>query len=94
MLMRLQSRIMVNISVGSGYSQTMLPYKCKDGKLKDMPVYEYLDRLIDDTMDRLMNITSGIWPILSKYVHTFDDFRYNRNNKIFREFVRKLIRER
>jgi hypothetical protein len=33
MLMKLQSRIMVNISVGRGVAQTTLPYKCKDGQI-------------------------------------------------------------
>ena len=42
----LQSRIIINISVGMGYSKTMLDYEQADGKIVNIDLADYLDRLI------------------------------------------------
>lgn len=53
MTLRLQSRIIINVSVGVGYSDVHLEYEQPNGKSINIELSEYLDKLIIDTVHRM-----------------------------------------
>jgi len=76
--LKLQSRIIINVSVGTGYSQIDLDYEAAEG-IKKMSLAVFLDRLIKDSLDRTMTANHALFPSLIWAIYTPRDFRYRRN---------------
>ena len=90
----LQSRIIINISVGMGYSKTMLDYEQADGKTVNIDLADYLDRLITDTITRLFTPHNLLFPLFVWAIYSPTDYRYNRNVQRYRDLIQRMINER
>ena len=50
----LQGRIIVNIAVGPGQADTMIPYENEDGTMIELTVPNCVNRVTDDSVKRMM----------------------------------------
>jgi hypothetical protein len=91
--MRLQSKIIINISVGKAYANLQLDYETKSG-VKRVDLTEYLDQLIIDTTHRMFAPQNLVLPLLIWAVYIPSDWRYYRNVQRFRATIQQIINER
>jgi len=85
--LQVQAAIIVNVSVGQGYSNTTIPYEQENGSLKQMPISDSITTLFADTIKRVYQVHHLINPSLIKYAYMPSDWRYDRNVKSFRTVI-------
>jgi hypothetical protein len=76
--LKLQSRIIVNVSVGMGYSKIDLDYETAEG-VQRMNLAEFLDKLIIDSVHRMFAAHNLLFPSFIWAIYAPRDFRYRRN---------------
>jgi len=85
--MRLQSMIIINVSVGTAYADTVLEYENKDGTVECLSLPDYLDRIIVEQCMRFADAHNILFPLFM-WVYWFpSDWRLGRNNKRFRNKI-------
>lgn len=84
--MKLQSKIIVSISVGTSYANTKLDYETATG-IKSVDLTEYLDQLIIDTVHRMFAPHNLFFPLFIWAIYMPADWRYARNVKRFRDQI-------
>lgn len=83
----LQSQIIINISVGTAYSATMVEQEDKAGKLKMIGLATALDELIQESVDRIFRLHHIMAPRLIKFNYMPSDWLYARNVLKFRSVL-------
>lgn len=90
----LQSRIIVTVSVGEGYSQKMIDFENQDGSFVKLGLSEYLDRLITFTIGRCFLFVNLLVRELTPYALQSSDRLYCRNVMRFRQVIQEMINDR
>jgi cytochrome P450 len=71
----------------------VLDYETAQG-VKKLPLAEYLDKLIIDTVHRMFAPHNLIFPLFIWTTYMPQDFRYKRNIQRFRDELQRMIDER
>lgn len=90
----LQQRIIINVSVGPGFSEKIIDYECEDGKIIKRPIYNVIYDVIQQTCCRADQFLFLIFPELTGYAITSKDRRCQRNIQTLRGELRQIIKER
>lgn len=91
--MHLQSKIIINVSVGTAYADATLDYETEKG-VETMLLPNYLDQLIKDNVFKGLKLHNLMFPLLCWITWAPTDWRLGRNIKRFRNMVQKIINER
>jgi len=91
--MKLQSKIIINVSVGTAYADTKLDYEGPNG-VESLFLPNYLDRMITDGCMRIFSVTNILFPLFVWSTWSPSDWRYARNTARFRKEIQKIIDER
>jgi hypothetical protein len=87
MTLKIFSSIIVNVSVGMGYSQTIIDYENANGSIQKLTIAEFMEHLIADTLSRMLDLNNLLFPLLVWMTYLPSDWRYARNNQRLRNFV-------
>lgn len=90
----LQQRIIINVSVGPGFSERFIDFEDEKGNVAKRPITQVIFDLIIDTCSRSEQFLFLIFPELTKYAITARDRRALRNIQILRREVRNIIVEK
>ena len=91
--MELQSKIIINVSVGTAYSDIKLDYEGANG-VESLLMPNYLDRLITDSCLRIFNLPNLLFPLFVWSTALPFDWRYGRNVARLRKEIQRIIDER
>jgi len=91
---KLQSKIIINVTVGTAYADCKIEYENKDGGRQMMDLAEFLDQLIIDTVHRMFAPHNILFPNFIWATYMPQDWRYARNVKKFRTEISRIIQER
>lgn len=80
----LQQRIIINVSVGPGFSDRVIDFECKDGKVVKSPINVVIYVIILNTLSRHDQLLFVILPFLTQYAITPRDRRDQRNVQTLR----------
>ena len=94
MTLSLQSKIIINISVGIKHASDTVQYEEADGTVSDIPLALALDSLITENIKRTVKPIHLIFPEFSGYNWWPSDWRHIRNIRSFRAALQKIIDER
>jgi len=78
-IQKLQSLIIIKLLFGEEISKVMLPFELPDGSMKQIPIYEMLGEMTNQTSVRTFNLLFIIVPELIGFTLTKSDRLYYRN---------------
>ena len=84
--MKLQCKIIINVSVGTAYADIKLDYEGPNGK-ESLFMPNYLDRMITDCCLRIFSVPSILFPLFVWSTSMPYDWRYARNVARFRKEI-------
>jgi len=84
--MKLQSKIIINVSVGTAYADIKLDYEGPNGK-ESLYMPNYLDRMITDGCIRIFSVPNILFPLFVWSTSMPNDWRYARNVARFRKEI-------
>jgi hypothetical protein len=76
---KLQSAIIVNVSVGRGYSNTLIENEMDDGTVHSLTLADCIDKLFTIAIKRGINVNNILFPRFTTWHYTPYDRRYARN---------------
>lgn len=92
--MSLQSRIIVNILVGKGYSQRKVRWENDDGSFSEKSIAEAISIVVSQAMLRTQLPVNLLFPELITYFIHASDRRYKRNTDSVRAVFQGIIDDR
>lgn len=84
---RLLSKIIINVSVGTAYSDTMIDYESPTG-LEKIPLPDQLDVVVRDACSRLFAGQHLLFPLFCWANYVPSDLRFGRNVAKFRDVIK------
>jgi hypothetical protein len=93
-MVQIQSAIIINVSVGTGYSDILIPYENKDGSFDQIGLSDYIIRLLTATIIRSYSPHHLMFPLFIKWAYLPSDWLYVRNVDRFRSEIQKIIDDR
>lgn len=90
----LQSSIIVNCSVGTGYAKQLVEVENDDGSISQISLQESMTRIQKFCFKRGLLPLNLMFPELRPYHIQLNDRRYARNCDRFNNFIQKIIDER
>ena len=77
--LQLQSSIIINVSVGTGYSGLKIDYKNDDGTLEKLSMGDYIPRVFSESFHRFFSVNNLLFHRFTRSIYMPSDFRYKRN---------------
>ncbi len=90
----LQQRIIINVSVGPGFSDRVIDFECKYGKVVKSPIHVVIYDIILNTLSRHDQLLFVILPFLTQYAITPRDRRDQRMSRLYVASYKRLLRRR
>lgn len=82
--LKLQSAIIINISVGTANSDVQLDYENDDGTIDRISLTGVMSRLFSFTVNRIFHLHNIMFPQFIGCAYMPSDWRYKRNVQRFR----------
>jgi hypothetical protein len=83
--------IIMNICCGEGFTQKKVWFEHSDGKAEKITIFESIAKLIYELNEKVVSPLRFIFPELSKFDFSPNDFRVNKNLDSIRAGIREII---